>query len=141
MQIKQKLVAGATTAAMAISLFAPVMVLHAQGFQADKNSTNPFQKGGGYVKESAKSAGLGEQTKTLPEIIGSIINIALSLLGLIFLGLALYAGFKWMTAQGDSKEVDAAKDTLKNSVIGLIVIMASYALSNFVISQFYNATQ
>lgn len=136
MQIKQKLVAGATTAAMAISLFAPVMAVHAA-------ATNPFAEGGKaqqYLKKTGEEAGIQTSTSA-PEIVGRIINIALSLLGLIFLGLALYAGFKWMTAQGDSKEVDAAKDTLKNSVIGLIVIMASYALSNFVISQLFTATQ
>ena len=135
MQITQKIVATATAASMAISLFVPMLAVHA--------ATNPFAEGGKaqqYLKKTGEEAGI-RTSASAPEIVGRIINIALSLLGLVFLGLALYAGFKWMTAQGDSKEVDAAKDTLKNSVIGLIVIMASYALSNFVISQLFTATQ
>ncbi|MDQ5931596.1 MAG: hypothetical protein QG607_297, partial [Patescibacteria group bacterium] len=63
------------------------------------------------------------------------INVALSLLGLVFLGLALYAGFKWMTAQGDSKQVDEATGTLKNAVIGMIITVSAYALSTFIMSQ------
>lgn len=139
MNLKQKIVASATAATMAVSLFAPVLAVHAT------SHNNPFDKNNkngaaALLKKTGENAGIGSEVE-LPVMIGKIINIALSLLGLIFLALALYAGFKWMTAQGDAKEVDAAKDTLKNSVIGLIVIMAAYALSNFVITSLFEATQ
>lgn len=71
-------------------------------------------------------------TKTLPELIGSIVSVALSLIGFVFLVLALYAGFKWMTAQGEAKDVTKAKDTLVNATIGIILIVAAYAITNFV---------
>jgi TRAP-type C4-dicarboxylate transport system permease small subunit len=70
--------------------------------------------------------------KTLPQAIGAILSVALSLIGFVFLGLALYAGFKWMTAQGDSKDVTTARDTLINAVIGIILIVAAYSLTNFI---------
>lgn len=71
-------------------------------------------------------------TKTLPELIGSIVSVALSLIGFVFLALALYAGFKWMTAQGEAKDVTKAKDTLVNATIGIVLIVAAYAITNFV---------
>lgn len=126
MNIKQKFVAHATAGAIALSLFAPFAVIHAAG--------NPFDAGTALLKTTGDSAGL-QSPKKLPEIIGSVINVVLSLLGLVFLGLALYAGFKWMTAQGDSKEVDQAKDTIKNAVIGIIIVVAAYALSTFIVGQ------
>lgn len=70
-------------------------------------------------------------SKTLPELIGSIVSVALSLIGFVFLALALYAGFKWMTARGNEKDVTAAKDTLINATIGIVLIVAAYAITNF----------
>ncbi len=75
------------------------------------------------------------QGKTLPQIIGSVISVALSLVGIIFLCLALYAGFKWMTAQGNEDEVKEATDTLLHAAGGVIVIVAAYALTNFIMTQ------
>ena len=69
--------------------------------------------------------------KTLPELIGSIVSVALSLVGFVFLALALYAGFKWMTARGNEKDVILAKDTLINATIGIVLIVAAYAITNF----------
>lgn len=80
-------------------------------------------------------------SKTLPEIIGSILSVALSLIGFVFLGLALYAGFKWMTAQGNEKDVTAAKDTLINATIGIVLIVAAYAITNFIFSDVISQIQ
>ena len=130
MNIKQKFVSGATAVSMAVSLFVP--------FAA--HAASPFDPNGGkaseLLKTTAQTAGISS-TKALPDVIGSIINAALSLLGLVFLGLALYAGFKWMTAQGDSKAVDEAQGTLKNAVIGMIITVSAYALSTFIMGQLY----
>ena len=46
--------------------------------------------------------------------------------------MIIYAGFEWMTAQGDEKKVDKAKDTLTRAVIGLIIIIAAYSITYFV---------
>jgi Asp/Glu/hydantoin racemase len=45
-----------------------------------------------------------------------------------------------MTAQGDEKAVTAAKDTIKNSVIGIIIIVAAFALTTFVMQQLNTIT-
>ena len=93
--------------------------------------------------QQVKTAGniaWGSTSVTLPEMAGNVINVALSLLGIVFLGYALYAGFKWMTAQGDEKAVTAAKDTIKNSVIGIVIIVASFALTAFVMRQLNTIT-
>ena len=73
-----------------------------------------------------------DSKKSVPELVGSVISVALSLIGFVFLGLALYAGMKWMTAQGNEKDVSLARDTLINAAIGLVVIVAAYSLTNFI---------
>ena len=74
-------------------------------------------------------------TSTDPRIlVANIIRIALGLLGIVAVGLILYAGFKWMTAQGDAKQVDEAKRILTQAVIGLLIIVSAYAIASFIIN-------
>jgi len=48
--------------------------------------------------------------------------------------LAIYAGYNWMTAQGEEEKVTKAKDTLTAAIIGLVIVIAAYAISYYVIS-------
>ncbi len=74
------------------------------------------------------------------EIIGRIINFALGFLGVIAVGLILFGGFKWMTAAGNEDKVSEAKQLLGAGVIGLIIILAAWAIATFIITQIYGAT-
>lgn len=87
--------------------------------------------------EFAKFAsGAGEQNiASLPETIGKIISVVLGLLGTVLLVLIIYAGWLWMSAGGESKQVDKAKDYIKNAVIGLVLILLAYAITDFVIEK------
>ncbi len=71
---------------------------------------------------------------SVPELIGSIVGVALSFLGAIFFLLILYAGFLWMTAFGDSTKADKAKSILEHAAIGLLIVLGAYAISRFVFS-------
>jgi hypothetical protein len=66
-------------------------------------------------------------------IIGRIIQIALSFLGIIVLGLIIYAGFIWMTSNGDEEKISQAKKILTNAVIGLVIVLSAWALTTFLI--------
>jgi uncharacterized membrane protein YjgN (DUF898 family) len=72
----------------------------------------------------------------LPTIIGTVIKAALGLVGVIFLVLMVYAGVIWMIARGDEAKVAKAKDTIINSVIGLVIVVGAYAITNFIIASF-----
>ena len=75
----------------------------------------------------------GGTTPNIIEIILSAIGIALSLLGVIFLCLILYAGWNYMTAGGDESKVETAKHTITRATIGLLIVLVSYSLVAFVI--------
>lgn len=77
-------------------------------------------------------AGAGLSDAPLPEVIGSLIQVALGLLGIVFLVLILYAGFLWMTARGEKDNVEKAQKLMTQAVIGLVIIIAAYAISTFV---------
>jgi sterol desaturase/sphingolipid hydroxylase (fatty acid hydroxylase superfamily) len=88
--------------------------------------------------ESVGQAGFGEDLDSgdaLPVRIGNIIQVILGLLGVILVLIIIYAGFLWMTAGGEEKNVDKAKDWIKNAVIGLVIIMSAYAITSYVITR------
>ena len=79
----------------------------------------------------AHLAGFGEP-RSLAEIVAAIIGTVLSFVGIIFFCRILYGGFLWMISGGNEFKLATAKAVLKNSVIGLIIIMASYSITIFV---------
>jgi len=80
-------------------------------------------------RKSGFSVGAQDQ---LPTMIATIIKAGLGLLGIIFIVLLVLAGFNWMTAAGDEEKVTKAKNTITRAVIGLIIIIAAYAITVFV---------
>lgn len=81
-----------------------------------------------------------EEPRSLPEIIGGIIKTALSILGIIAAILIIYAGYLWMTGRGKEERVTKAKETLEAAIIGLIIILAAYAITYFVVDKLLTAS-
>jgi len=73
-------------------------------------------------------------------VVVRLINVSLGFLGIVATLVILWAGFKWMTAGGSSEEVDKARKIIFAAVVGLLIIMISWALTRFVLTQLYNAT-
>lgn len=85
--------------------------------------------------------GLGSGTDTdLKGKVANIINIILGFLGLLAVVMILIAGFKWMMAGGNEETVKQARDNIKNAVIGLAIVFASFIIVNFTVSQLGSAT-
>lgn len=76
----------------------------------------------------------GYTDMTVGGIIAVIIRAALGLLAVIFLVLMIVAGFGWMTAGGDEKKVKKSQDTIKTAIIGLLIVLAAYAITYFIFS-------
>ena len=70
---------------------------------------------------------------SLPTIVGLVINGLLALLGVIFIILTVIAGIKWMTAAGSEEKVKSATASIQRSVIGLIIVVSSWAIWNFIL--------
>ncbi|PLX20310.1 hypothetical protein C0584_06215 [Candidatus Parcubacteria bacterium] len=79
-------------------------------------------------------------SQTIESILGKVILALLSVLGIIFLILLIYAGFLWMTASGNESKVDKARSIMITSVIGLIIVLSAYSISYFVLSSVQQET-
>ncbi len=72
---------------------------------------------------------------TVEGITENILKITLSLMGILFLGFALFAGIRWMTAQGNEENVTTARSTLEAAAIGLVIVACSYAITTLIFSK------
>lgn len=72
-------------------------------------------------------------------IITRIINIVLLFLGVIAVGLIIYAGFVWMTSGGSEDKIDQAKKILRNAVIGLVIVLSAWGIATFILTKLMGA--
>lgn len=90
----------------------------------------------------ANTANIGGYSRTrgdLATVIGGVIFGILSILGVVFVTLIVYAGFKWMLAQGEEQKIDEARNLIIHSIIGLAIILAAYAISYFIVDKLQQA--
>lgn len=84
------------------------------------------------LDKTAGTAGLDTSAKDIPTIVGNIVGTGLSLIGVAFFVLTLYGGFLWMTAHGNDETIKKALKIITAAIIGLVIVMASYALTTFI---------
>lgn len=68
----------------------------------------------------------------LTDVVGNTVNMFFIFVGLIFFGLMVYAGLRWMTARDQADKVEKARNTMIGAVIGLAILLAAYAVTVFV---------
>lgn len=64
-----------------------------------------------------------------------ILNFVLSFLGIIAVSAIIYAGFTYVTAFGDDSRMESAKKIIIWAAVGIIVVLASFAIVNTIIQQ------
>ncbi len=147
-QIMKKVSVFAIVFMMAFSMFAVTGVNAQLGIGDDHDGpgyTPTLEAGGanavGWQGEAATyQAGIGLGNEDPRSIAANIINIILGFLGILAVVLILFGGFKWMTAAGNEDKVAEAKKLLVAGVIGLIIILAAYALAAFILDAVFRAT-
>ena len=89
--------------------------------------------GGALQDDCSRGKGQAKELDGNQGVITTIINTMLFILAVIMI---IYAGIRFVTAHGDEKQVESARQTILYSVVGLIVAILAYALVNWVFTQF-----
>ena len=98
------------------------------------DTPDPNKAGNYGLNTTAEKAFGPEVTKNsidLPTSIGKIVGIALSFLGVVFFILIIYAGYLWMFSMGNEQTVTKAKEIIIAAVIGLVIVLAAYAITSY----------
>ncbi len=69
------------------------------------------------------------------KLANTVVNTVLSLLGIIFFGMMMYGGLRWMTAHGDDALAEKARNAIQAGIIGFIIVVLSYAITYFVFNK------
>jgi fumarate reductase subunit D len=87
---------------------------------------------------SAEAWGL--PTNDLREIIANLVRSFLGLMGMVMVLMILWSGFKMMTHGGNEDARNEAVGGIKNAVIGLFIMLASFSAAKFIIETVSEAT-
>ena len=68
----------------------------------------------------------------LGKVLTTLIGFLTTLAGLMFLVYFLLAALSWITAGGEKGKIESAKSQMINSAIGLIIVIATYAIVGIV---------
>lgn len=86
----------------------------------------------GDVKCLSNDANGPSVTKTIQ----NVINTLLFVVGMAAVIVIVIAGFRMVTANGDSQAVAKARSSIIYAVVGIVVAVSAYAIVNFILDQF-----
>jgi len=124
------------------------ILLSFPSFALAQTSTSPglSDRVNAQAENMQNTAGLGDVS--LGVVISMVIRAALTLLGIIFLVIIVFAGYRiiflviivfagyrWMTASGNEEAIQKAQSSIKRAIIGLVIVMLAYAITAFVFNQ------
>ncbi len=86
----------------------------------------------------AEATGLGKQDIRITIV--KVIRIFLGFLGIIAVFVVMYAGWLWMSSEGNQEQISRAKRVLSNGIVGIIIILSSFAITSFILNKLMEVT-
>jgi hypothetical protein len=120
-----------------IIIFLAAILFLAQGVKQISASADDIFWGG-YEPDVQMELGLGNNDPR--NIIANIVNIILSFMGIIAITVTMMSGFKYMVASGNKDDLHKAKSMLVSGLVGLTIVLSSFAIAQFLINHLFVAT-
>ncbi|MCK5510713.1 hypothetical protein KAI65_04200 [Candidatus Parcubacteria bacterium] len=125
-----------TAVFLAFFIFTPFVLTVAADGAGDALTGLNTAANKGYGVSDVNADGSGVMN-SLPGAIGKVVGVILSLIGVVFLILMIYGGFTWMIARGNEQEVTKSKELIKSAIVGLIIVLAAYAITAYIGSKMF----
>ena len=68
----------------------------------------------------------------IPAVFKNVVSWAFILAGIAAVFFIIFSGIKFITSGGDPKQVEEARKTMTYAIIGLLVILLSFAIINII---------
>lgn len=108
-----------------------VGVAHAQFGGGNRPTIQSFDFLGGLI-------GINDPEGGINRVIGGAVGLVLLLAAIVAFVYFIIAGFQYMTAGGDAAKAQAARQHIINSIIGIVIILLSYAILRFIFQRLLN---
>lgn len=69
------------------------------------------------------------------QLVNNTLNVVYFIAGFVAIGMIIYAGIRYMNANGEVDRIKAAHRTLSYGIAGLIIVALAFAITAFVISR------
>jgi hypothetical protein len=122
----------ALVALAAVSLFVGVLAWHAAPALA-ASAKDEICSGVG-AASGASGCAAPKGSPTVNGVINTVINIMSAFVGILAVIMIIYAGFRYVTAGGDSSKISTAKNTLIYAIVGLVVAGLSQVIVRYVVA-------
>ena len=136
MEIAKEAGAALTVAALTISTKG-VSVFADSNTAGGSNDGSSGNGGAGTAGENARSGvsnvNPGANTELLP-MIQTILNVVFGVIGIVAVIMIVIGGVHYTISQGDSAKIQKAKGTIMYGLIGLVIVLLSFAIVNFVLN-------
>ena len=88
----------------------------------------------GQITCGTDAVGGSEDSSSLPDTIGNIINVMLFIVGLVAVVMIIYGGISYVISMGSPDKIKRSRDIIIYSVVGLVVAIIAYALVSWVVT-------
>jgi hypothetical protein len=102
------------------------LVMSTQAFAQNAKNT---------INTSVSNVNPGLNTN-LTASVKNIINVLIGVIGVVAVIMLIIGAFRFVTSSGNSDATKGAKDTILFAIIGIVVALLSFAIVNFVLTQF-----
>lgn len=85
--------------------------------------------------EMKKNAGCEDDGVTLEKKTSGIINLVFGLVGIVAAIVLVIGAVNYTISQGDANKIAKAKHTIMYGLIGMLIVLASFVIVNFVMSK------
>lgn len=72
--------------------------------------------------------------ENVPQLVGNIVSVVLSVIGSLALLAFIIGGVRWLFSGGNTEQVKKGAKTMLYAVIGLFVVFGSYAILSTIIT-------
>lgn len=89
-----------------------------------------------YVAAKLDAGKVGVEKINADNAINGILNTAYFAAGIVAVVVIIISAFFYVTSQGDPSKIKRAKDGILYAVVGLVVVMLAFVITNFIIGRF-----
>lgn len=88
------------------------------------------------IKINPRDIGITDPVKNADNLLLNVLNTAYIWAGIVAVVIIIVAGYFYVTSNGNAANIKRAKDGITGAVIGLVVIIMAFTITQFVLGGF-----